>query len=279
MAIGGYNGKRISSAEVLSTSCDFPLPEGREGHISVTTADGKTLVCGGRTPSGYTASCLQFNFKSKTWEHHSSLNSRLRRFSSAIALKHGVYILGGYTSDVQSNSEFLATGSSNWTPGPNIPGRGVYQSCAVKLSDTEFVILGGIRDKTQARMYSTTKKKWTEWPKLSEAVYGQSCVRIGDKVIMAGGRDSNGVTRRTVIIDIKTGSAREVASLKYPRDGAGMEIYRGRTVILGGRDASGYRSDGEVWNMDTETWEETDIHLNIARHTFSLVATDDNMCE
>jgi len=281
MAIGGYNGKRISSAEVLSTSCDFPLPEGREGHISVTTADGKTLVCGGRTPSGYTASCLQFNFKSKTWEHHSSLNSRLRRFSSAIALKHGVYILGGYTSDVQSNSEFLATGSSNWTPGPNIPGPGVYRSCALKLFDTEFVILGG-QDMTQARVYSTTKNKWTEWPRLSEGVYGQSCLRLGEKIIMTGGIYGTRVpryTRRTVIIDTKTGSAREVGSLKYYRYYAGMELYGDKPVILGGYDGINRtrRSDGEIWNMDTETWEVADISLNIAREAFSLVATDEEI--
>ena len=31
------------------------------------------------------------------------------------------------------------------------------------------------------------------------------------------------------------------------------------------------RYDGEIWNMDTETWEEADIHLNIGKGGFSLV--------
>merc|ERR1719370_155658 len=100
-------------------------------------------------------------------------------------------------------------------------------------------------------------------------------------ILMAGGLEdedeSSGVyTTRTVLFDTKTGSGREVASLKYPRHTASMEIYRGRAVILGGYDGSGRRSDGEVWNMDTETWEEADIHLNIARNSFSLVATDED---
>jgi len=280
MAIGGSNDTHdISSVEVLSTSCNFPLPETRDGHISVTTADGNILVCGGYTP------CLQFNFQSKTWEHHSSLKSNDRYYSSAIAFNHGIYVLGGYDSS-RSSSEFLATGSSEWTPGPTIPGRGVYQSCAAKLSDTEFVILGGYRDKTQALVYNTAQKQWREWPRLSEGVSAQSCVTLGNMILMAGGLSSvsRGYTGRTVIFDTKSGSAREVASLKYPRGFAAMEIYRGRAVILGGRDGSGYsgyeyRSDGEVWNMDTETWEEADIHLNIARSEFSLVATDDNICE
>jgi len=82
---------------------------------------------------------------------------------------------------------------------------------------------------------------------------------------------SGDVTGRTVLFDSKTGSARVVTSLKYPRVGADMEIYRGKPVILGGNDGSVERSDGEMWNMDTETWEEADIELNIGRSSFSLV--------
>merc|ERR1711962_223495 len=280
MAIGGHNGTHISSVEVLSTSCNFPLPEARSGHISVTTADGKTLVCGGATPSGFTASCLQFNSQSKTWEQHSSLKSSYRYSSSAIAFNQGVYILGG-TGDIIRSSEFLATGSSEWIPGPTIPGRGVQLSCAAKLSDTEFVILGGRHDSTQALVYNTARNEWREWPRLSQGVFGHSCVTLGNNILMAGGRLSSGgvYTTRTVIFDNKSGSAREVASLKYPRHAASMEIYRGRAVMLGGYDGSGFMSDGEVWDMDTETWEETDINLNIARSEFSLVATDEDMCE
>merc|ERR1712243_495306 len=97
---------------------------------------------------------------------------------------------------------------------------------------------------------------------------------LGDILLIAGGYYHNSSTAngRTLIFDIKTGYLREVASLKYPRVSAAMVLYRGRPVILGGKDESGeYRSDGEMWNMDTETWEEADIHLNIARWDFSLV--------
>merc|ERR1711962_734290 len=59
MAIGGWNDDFLRSTEVLNTSCDFPLPVSRAGHISVITADGLTLVCGGENSSEMTASsCL-----------------------------------------------------------------------------------------------------------------------------------------------------------------------------------------------------------------------------
>merc|ERR1712115_303159 len=157
VAIGGENGRVIvPSMEVVNTSCDFPLPETRIGHISVTTADGKTLVCGGLTSSRFTSSCLQFDYESKSWKEHSTLLSPYRLLASAVTLSRGTYVLGG--DDDASSSELLATGSSVWTQGPHIPGDGVFASCVAKLSDTEFVILGGGHDdKTQARVYDETR--------------------------------------------------------------------------------------------------------------------------
>merc|ERR1711962_1416083 len=91
MAIGGSDGNWLGSVEVVNTSCDFPLPEIRSGYISVTTTDGKTLVCGGRTRTNiytdiYTASCLQFDYQSKSWKEHSPLLSNHRQYASAVTL-------------------------------------------------------------------------------------------------------------------------------------------------------------------------------------------------
>jgi len=98
-------------------------------------------------------------------------------------------------------------------------------------------------------------------------------VGLGDIVLMAGGNDNSfGNMFRTFIFDTKTGSAREVASLKHPRQLAAIQIYGGKAFILGGEYHENRRSDGEMWNMDTETWEEADIHLNIGRQDFTLVA-------
>merc|ERR1711962_308204 len=186
MAIGGRYGfheNGLRSAKVLNTSCDFPLPEARYNHISVTTTDGKTLVCGGSTSSDWTASCLQFDYDSWSWKQHSTLLSRYRENALAVTLSRGTYVLGGLGS-VETSSEFLATGSSVWTQGPHIPGEGVHNSCVAKLSDTEFVILGGF-DGTQARVYNVESDEWREWPRLNEEVLGgHSCVGLKDKVLM-----------------------------------------------------------------------------------------------
>jgi len=238
MAIGGFYGTGLRSVEVLNSSCDFPLPEARSGHISVTTTDGKTLVCGGvRDESSFSPfTCLQFDYESKSWKEHSQLLSKHRHFASTVTLSRGTYLLGG-TIDAMSSSEFLATGSSVWTQGPRIPGAGVRESCAAKLSDTEFVIFGGKVDRTQAWVYSETSGEWREWPRLTVGVIAHTCMGLGDIVLMAGGYDeTKAFIGRTVIFDAKTGSAREVASLNYPRGGAAMVLYGGKPLILGGWD-------------------------------------------
>merc|ERR1712098_918613 len=126
--------------------------------------------------SGPTASCLQFDHESKSWKEHSQLLTKHRFYASTVTLSGGTYILGGQdeTSDAVTSSELLATGSSVWTQGPHIPGIGVRESCAAKLSDTEFVILGGFDDGTQAQVYNIETAEWREWPRLTEYVWGQS---------------------------------------------------------------------------------------------------------
>jgi len=272
MAIGGYGEFR--SVEVLNTSCSFPLPDGqgRWGHFSVTTRDGKTLVCGGRIPNAwFTASCLQFNYTTKCWEPFHSLKSKFRDWSSVVTLSGGVYVLGGYDyEDASTTSELLPTGHTKWIPGPRLPGK-VYQSCVAKLDDTAFVVLGGWYDKTQAMVYiETNGGKWIKWPRLTQGVYVQSCVGLPGAVLMAGGLTDRGHTRRTIFFD-RSKHPREVAPLKNPRGGAAMVVIGGKPVILGGTDIGGQRRDGEMWNMDTETWEKTDISLNIPRSSYSLV--------
>ena len=103
--------------------------------------------------------------------------------------------------------------------------------------------------------------------------------KLGDIVLMAGGWSSTDA-RRTVIFNTKTGAAREVASLKHPRYNPGMVVHKGQAIILGGYGRYVRRSDGEVWNMDTETWEDAEISLNNARSRFSLVVMAEKIgCE
>lgn len=273
------------STPVLGTSCDFPLPEPRFSPFSVTTYDGKTLVCGGIAKKGPARYCAIFDYRYKSWRMHTSsyLLRKDRVHTSVVTLSKGVFALGGDSKesmrgdskDSPKSSEFLATGTSNWIPGPSIPGAGVAQSCAAKLNETAFVVLGGWYDGHQAMVYNLDTKKWTNWTRLTEWVSRQSCVNLGNnKVLMAGGytKGHNGrlYTGRTVIFDSE-GNAQVVGSLIHPRGLAGMTVIEGWVLILGGYD--GYRKlkDGEMFNTETGIWKPSDVSLKSPHNYVSLV--------
>jgi len=267
MAISG-DGEHTSSD--LPAPCDFPLPEVRFDPISVTTADGRTLVCGGAGPTKDPI-CWQFDYKRKVWRRPKSLILAKDRVSaSAVSLPSGTYILGGGKQN-NNTSEFLATGSSKWIRGPDIPGSGVFQSCAAKLNDTAFVVLGGWYDGHQARVYNEDTGKWTNWPRLRQWVARQSCVSLGNFVMMTGGyTDRRQYTARTVVFDPKNGQAEEAAPLIHPRGLAGMGVRFGVPVILGGYDGWVRRKDIEVFDMQKGKWV-IGGSLKSPRHYLSVV--------
>jgi len=278
MVISGFPDGH--STPVLGTSCDFSLPERRYNPFSVTTNDGKTLVCGGFSRKGPARYCAIFDYRYKSWRMPTSsyLLRKDRYDASAVTLSKGVYVLGGTGEDSFKSSEFLATGTTNWLPGPKIPGDGLSQACAAKLNETAFVVLGGWNDGHQARVYNEGSGKedkgtWTDWPKLRHWVARQSCVTLGDKILMAGGYGGyrERYTGRTILFDSKNGKALEVGSLIHPRGLAAMAVSGGRALIMGGYDGWVKRKDGEVFNMETKKWEKSDKSLKIPQHYLSLV--------
>jgi len=268
MAISG-DGEHTSAAYI--SPCDFPLPEVRFDPISVTTADGRTLVCGGAGPTKGPI-CWQFDYKRKVWRRPKSLILAKDRVSaSAVSLASGTYVLGGSKQN-NNSSEFLATGASKWTRGPDIPGRGVAQACAAKLNDTAFVVLGGWNDGHQARVFNEDTGKWTNWPSLKHWVARQSCVTLGDYVLMAGGYGGYKLryTGRTIIFDSRNGRALEAAPLMHPRGLAGMGVRFGVPVIMGGYDGWVRRKDMEVFDMEKKKWV-IGGSLKSPRHYLSVV--------
>merc|ERR1712080_313414 len=96
-------------------------------------------VCGGSTSSGHTASCLEFNSQTKTWEKHGNMRNKYRSFATSIALKRGVYILGG--SFDRTQARVYSETSGLWTQWPGLT-EGVWAHSCVLLGD-KIVMAGG----------------------------------------------------------------------------------------------------------------------------------------
>ena len=145
-----------------------PSPPSRAGHVTTVTSDGLILTCGGQNYF----SCLALDLSDSTWRNHSSLDS-LRHYSSHAVLPSGLYILGGFYS---SSSSFLPTGATTWEAGPSLPGM-TFDSCAVAISETKFLLIGGWLETTRVSEYNSETGSWETWPSLVQARAGHACAR------------------------------------------------------------------------------------------------------
>ena len=153
------------------TRCQLPPPTPppfRAGHVTTTTSDGLILTCGGQNYF----SCLSLGVSGSTWRNHSSLDS-LRHYSTHAVLPSGLYLLGGFYS---SSSSFLPTGASRWEVGPSLPGM-TFDSCAVAISATKFLLIGGWLETRQVSEYDSETGSWEIWPSLVQGRAGHACVR------------------------------------------------------------------------------------------------------
>ena len=239
------------------------LPQSREGHVTFSTPDGLVMVCGGYTSSTYHASCLRYNLEEETWTQHSNL-SKARTGAAVVTLAGGVYVMGGDNRiEYYDTTEFLAVGSSLWTPGPQLPGGSMTGACAVPLTDHSFLLISAYA----VVEYSSLTAVWTSWPPPLVARSGQACHKVDSTVLVAGGfvQGGVGVTNLTVIIDLVTKQVRKGGDMATARWNFGMfEVgFRGRSVLLTFGNYGPDQEDGlasaeasllQEWNREGERW-------------------------
>ena len=136
----GIENKLVSVETIGDYDCSWPIPNLPSidyQHSMAITPEGSVLSCGGDTAQ----ECIAYEKNLKTWSPHSTLKIK-RTGASTVTLPEGVYILGGFDASASFTSEILPKGSKDWIEGPAIPVK-TMQSCAVGVSNTQFVIIGG----------------------------------------------------------------------------------------------------------------------------------------
>ena len=106
------------------------------------------------------------------------------------------------------------------------------------------------------------------------------CVKLGDKIIIAGGSvpgDSETSLQTTEILDLTSRTISKGGNLVTPRRNFHMITIDNNgdstTLALGGYDDDDNRLKSiEKWNPETETWSEVEEQLEEKRSSFGLVA-------
>ena len=189
--------------------------------------------------------------------------------SAAATLNNvGVFFIGGYTNS--TSSDFLASGSLQWTQGPTLPV-GMRGPCAVTISKTSILVIerNNIHEFDAAVAGPTSNNGWQDaakWPALKTSRYSSTCAKLGNKVIILGSYSSTEVLDlegRAIIAGGDMARARIYFSIATGSKW-GKELLFG----LGGNNA---QSTVEEWVEESSSWKAAD-NLGTHRQEFNAVS-------
>jgi len=296
----GYEGAR-EGCELLNSGCpvpSFPVVSnssggtnraGRSDHVTHLTEDGLILSCGGEAADGTDdLSCISLDVGTSSWIPHSILTAPRLKATSVALPGVGLFIIGGFK---ELSSELLPMGANEWEVGPTLPGTmdtvSYYGICSIKLTPTEFMVIGGdghgILGGTRVQVYSVEKEEWEVWEDLYVDRWGHSCTRLADLVVVAGGVSPLfTMYASTTILDLSTRKQREVGEMTGPRAWFGMATVEGKVMAFGGMSPlKDSYSDIQELDMETEEWVVREDSLATANGISSLgsvVVQQSNIC-
>ena len=180
---------RLKSSEVLlpsggSRRCnvlDLPVPTSWGSLITKST---EIHFCGG-IPNG--KECYKLIGGAWTLQSQKLAKERIDRMQ--VDMPGGSYIFGQVPG--RTTSEFLSSDSNSWVAGPTVPGSEMTDGCVVKISNEDFLIIGGYDGKdysTRIVKFNTRSGTWEDhWGNLLQARDSHGCTLPSGKVIVAGG--------------------------------------------------------------------------------------------
>ena len=108
-------------------------------------------------------------------------------------------------------------------------------------------------------MYSVETGEWELWSDLSQNIWGHSCTRLDNKVVVAGGVNlAFQIIPTTYILDLDTREERVIGDLLGARAWFGMATIDARVLAFGGMDPlklQGEDSLSDIQELDQVTWE------------------------
>ena len=97
------------------------------------------------------------------------------------------------------------------------------------------------------------------WSDLSQNIWGHSCTRLDNMVVIAGGVNlAFSIIPTTVILDLETREERQVGDLLGARAWFGMATIDARVLAFGGMDPLKQQSGDsltDIQELDQDSWE------------------------
>lgn len=161
-----------------------------------------------------------------------------RQEVAATAAGGKVWVLGGLTAaGASATVEAYDPAADRWSAGPDLPVA-VHHAAATTYRG-EVVVAGGFLSATDLysrpsdRVFALRAGAWVELPRLARPRGAAAAVAVGDRLVLAGGRDASRLVAPTEIYD---GAAwHDAAPIPAPRDHLAMASDGRVAFAVGGR--------------------------------------------
>ena len=230
----------------------------------------------------YVNKCLKLDHMKNTWTPFNTLNYS-RALSTMVQMKTETYLLGGSRADSTLTSEILSHYSNTWQTGPDIPGKGLNSGCAVRISDTEFLVIGGFDTPQRILKFNTQLKKWSNTSiQLHIGRSNHRCIMINGKILITGGmeRETYSASNSTEIINVgKDGQlhlqkGKDMNEVRCDHGIGFVEIDdTPQAVIIGGFNQVSLPNVSrsiEIWDDANETWLKSNLTLKLGKSEFGF---------
>ena len=248
------------------------------GVLTFTAGDNKMITCGAYNGLISFNQCFELDVPNTSWKNHSDFSDHYMGNVADVTMPNGLYFLGGDYGGW--NSAFLPAYSNVWEEGIDCPmckdGNG--GACAVKISDEEFVMIGGWIFSDLISKYNIVSGLWTTIGHLTFPRSYHTCVFKNGGVMVIAGSDSDGPVLTTELINVSDGTSRNVGDLNIDRKSTEAVIIQNTVMILGGHDANP-QQDGsiEIWNEEEETWTLAEFSLKNPRRQLDTLVVPRKM--
>merc|ERR1719348_1622881 len=184
---------------------------------------GEILTCGGGSFTDEQMACLSLD-RVGAWKNHSTL-SDVRYGHSSLVIQDSIALLGGYEPHARTSTElYNNSGTEGWIQQSYLKEE-LYNGCAVLVTDTQFMTIGGDKAEKKVVRYEATSGAIHEEDDLNIGRTGHGCLTIREKgregVLVVGGYDEENKERLTSseFFDFRTHSWSEVAHLGVAKSG------------------------------------------------------------
>lgn len=186
-----------------------------------------------------------------------------------------ILVMGG-----QSNNSSLSTLNSlelfdgeTWQERPFNVSFAFSYHCAVTISETEVVIIGGFLTLGQVVIEKydifngLVQTNFSSFPD-STYIYGHACTLFEGEIIVAGGFPS---LKKVYALDLTTLSWRSLPDLNYDHYQHTMEVVNGQLIVFGGILSSDTTELGYLERYDGNTWIAESLNYTHVYHASVVV--------